>query len=723
VISRRELPLARAWLLAGLAVSLIGCTGIVSGGGGGDDDPGNDRPGNDDPGNDDPGTDDGDDDPVVPLPPGTDLLAGTLSDDLPPFAGVDHGLAPTTLWGDARAPYATNSWWLNTVLGDGDNTINVMPYLVQVRDELVVCLPALVSSDSFVFSAFVDNLRIGAAEAAGGHELVGNDALSATVEWRAGSGRMTAPLVRGMAYATMKYAGATPRITTTHAIDELTADGGDLSGKRFTLRLNNGQRWILYTSADITLGRQGDAIVASAPFTGTLRAALAANDAAVAALDAHASSVPTGGTVTATADGDRADLTFTWKTEGSGDPLIMALPHHKDLLVDADTAAVSATTIKGPMTGVVGKKWIQRLALPTVTWDAPRAIAPARVEDIRAALRADQNFKPTAPDPYFFGKQVSAMGRLALIADTLDEGAIASGIRGRLATELAAWIGDGAQKLRYDRTWGGIIANGAQNDANASFGQGFYNDHHFHYGYFLYAAAALAKEDPAWAADNKVAMTALVRDIANPYGDDPHFVPFRHKDWYDGHSWAAGLFEFGDSRNQESTSEAVNAWYGLALWGLATGDERLYDLGRVLTATELVSVQKYWQIKSGSDIYPPAFAARKVVGILWGTKVDHATFFGAELEFIHAIQMLPFTPISEDLLPADWIREEYPVLETVLTRPSPVIAESWKNLVFMGHAIIDPAAAWNEVQGLRGFDDGNTKTNTLWWIATRPGAR
>jgi endo-1,3(4)-beta-glucanase len=43
--------------------------------------------------------------------------------------------------------------------------------------------------------------------------------------------------------------------------------------------------------------------------------------------------------------------------------------------------------------------------------------------------------------------------------------------------------------------------------------------------------------------------------------------------------------------------------------------------------------------------------------------------------------------------------------------------------VFMAHAILDPAAAWNEVQTLRGFDDGNTKTNTLWWIATRPGAR
>ena len=31
------------------------------------------------------------------------------------------------------------------------------------------------------------------------------------------------------------------------------------------------------------------------------------------------------------------------------------------------------------------------------------------------------------------------------------------------------------------------------------------------------------------------------------------------------------------------------------------------------------------------------------------------------MEFIHCIQMLPFTPISEELLREKWIREEYPV--------------------------------------------------------------
>ena len=38
----------------------------------------------------------------------------------------------------------------------------------------------------------------------------------------------------------------------------------------------------------------------------------------------------------------------------------------------------------------------------------------------------------------------------------------------------------------------------------------------------------------------------------------------------------------------------------------------------------------------------------------------------------------------------------------------------------MAHAIIDKISAWNEVNTLNEFDSGNSKTNTLYWVATRP---
>lgn len=38
------------------------------------------------------------------------------------------------------------------------------------------------------------------------------------------------------------------------------------------------------------------------------------------------------------------------------------------------------------------------------------------------------------------------------------------------------------------------------------------------------------------------------------------------------------------------------------------------------------------------------------------------------MEYVHGINMMPFTPITAELLPADYMREEWPVLATALTR-------------------------------------------------------
>ena len=55
-----------------------------------------------------------------------------------------------------------------------------------------------------------------------------------------------------------------------------------------------------------------------------------------------------------------------------------------------------------------------------------------------------------------------------------------------------------------------------------------YNDHHFHYGYFLYAAAVVGKTDPAWLKEWAPAFSHMIRDIANPSADDPlyPYAPF-----------------------------------------------------------------------------------------------------------------------------------------------------------------------------------------------------
>ena len=139
--------------------------------------------------------------------------------------------------------------------------------------------------------------------------------------------------------------------------------------------------------------------------------------------------------------------------------------------------------------------------------------------------------------------------------------------------------------------------------------------------------------------------------------------------------------------------------------------------------------------------HPAPFSDNKVVGIHWSIKVDYNTWFGGNVEFIHCIQMIPFVPLSEELLREEWIQEEYEVLKEAYNRPDPALSEGWKGYIVMAHAVIDPQvkkthevdswdvhstfsnfqAAYDEALQLTGFDDGNTKTNTLYWIATRPG--
>ncbi|KAL5131200.1 hypothetical protein HKD37_12G034127 [Glycine soja] len=50
-----------------------------------------------------------------------------------------------------------------------------------------------------------------------------------------------------------------------------------------------------------------------------------------------------------------------------------------------------------------------------------------------------------------------------------------------------------------------------------------------------------------------------------------------------------GLTEFGDGRNQQSTSEVVNAYYVAALMGLAYGHTHLLAIGSTLTTLVILS--------------------------------------------------------------------------------------------------------------------------------------
>lgn len=125
--------------------------------------------------------------------------------------------------------------------------------------------------------------------------------------------------------------------------------------------------------------------------------------------------------------------------------------------------------------------------------------------------------------------------------------------------------------------WGGVVSTASYETGNpgADFGNTYYNDHHFHWGYFIYTAAVIGHLDPTWVGVNKGYVNMLVRDIANPSASDKMFPVWRCFDWYHGHSWAHGLFESADGKDQESSSEDSMHAYALKMWGGVVGDKNL----------------------------------------------------------------------------------------------------------------------------------------------------
>lgn len=136
----------------------------------------------------------------------------------------------------------------------------------------------------------------------------------------------------------------------------------------------------------------------------------------------------------------------------------------------------------------------------------------------------------------------------------------------------------------------------------------------------------------------------LVRSIANPSREDDAFPLFRHKDWYQGSSWASGipLPPYLNGKNQESSSEAIAAYEAVALFGKVMQEvwtaekvpsnagiaKEVKEVGQLMAATELRSTNKYWHVKQSNPnerIYPVEYTGN-VVGIVWQTMFQFGTW-------------------------------------------------------------------------------------------------
>ncbi|CAD6225102.1 unnamed protein product [Miscanthus lutarioriparius] len=609
------------------------------------------------------------------------------------------------------APLPTNSFFQNFVLKNGDQPEYIHPYSVRSPGgaALDVCYPSRNHSPSFVIQTFVADLTV--SDAAGStvqrHSVSAFDDLSVTLDV---SPSLRAHLVRGCPYVTVT--------TTAGPVDVSVAsvhaflDRPDVPPLRVRLA-------------------QATTSQLSAPaFAGAIRVAYLPDASMEPVLDRYSRCFPTAGHA---ALNRPFCVDYAWRKDGPGELLMLAHPLHLRLLAEDDCAVrvlddCRYRSIDGDMVGVVGDAWVLRTDPVSPTWHSTRGVSEDGVAEVVAALRADvaglASTAVTTTSSYFYGKAIARAARLALIAEEVGCPDVIPAVQQYLKAAVTPWLdgsfqGDG---FFYDAKWGGLVTLQGLKDSGADFGFGIYNDHHYHLGYFLYAIAVLAKIDPCWGRKYMPQAYSMVADFMtlsrNKAGAS--FTRLRMFDLWKLHSWA-GLTEFADGRNQESTSEAVNAYYSAALVGLSYGDAHLVSVGATLTALEMLAAQTWWHVREGEGIYEDDFSGNnRVVGVLWANKRDSGLWFAPPewKECRLGIQLLPVLPISEALFPdVAFVKDLVAWTLPALARDG--VGEGWKGFVYALEGIYDKEAALTKTRALNGHDDGNSLTNLLWWLHSR----
>lgn len=333
-------------------------------------------------------------------------------------------------------------------------------------------------------------------------------------------------------------------------------------------------------------------------------------------------------------------------------------------------------------------------------------------------LNAEAKKSPAAfADTYWDGKLLGRLATLSGIAEMAGAPDLQTVFIDELKRRLEDWFTASADEKEplfyYDSTWGSMIGS------KASYGSDMpLNDHHFHYGYFIRAAGEVARLDPEWAKKWEPMVMMLIRDIASPSRTDAMFPYIRCFDKYAGHSWASGDANFADGNNQESSSESLNAWYGMMLWGEATANKMVRDTGLALFNIERTAVEEYWFDVSDTN-FPKEFP-QVALGMIWGGKGAFATWFSADIDCIHGINWLPFTPASIYMgRHPDYVKRNHDrIVEK--RKEGQNYNNGWGDLVIMFNALSDPAmaSAYMARNPDCSLEGGNTHAFMYHWIET-----
>lgn len=338
------------------------------------------------------------------------------------------------------------------------------------------------------------------------------------------------------------------------------------------------------------------------------------------------------------------------------------LPHQYKNMTGYEYLENEARTIRGTMKFLEGSSYETTLTytgiLPNMMsiYETEHSILQGYVDDFM------EKYGPTdtavtkeeySANTYDTGKKLNRAVQVMAAAEECGDTESAEKLLKGIEAELADWFtatGEEEDKyFYYDEGTGSLFG----------FPQSYYSvdgmqDHHFHYGYFVNAAAQVALRDPSFVEKYQNIIDELIGDIATTEENNPNsrYPQLRYFSPYEGHSWASGHANFGSGNNEESSSEELNAWAGLILYGQATGNEELTETGIYLYTTMISAVNCYW-FDLDDDVLDPNFKKKNgslpkyiQASMIWGGKYGYEAWWTAEPLQVQGINILPMTAAS-----------------------------------------------------------------------------
>lgn len=590
----------------------------------------------------------------------------------------------------------TNSWISGLALQEKPLAVFPMPLSIQALDTgFQIGLPTIVSDAKTITGGHVAGIEV-LVEGATQFQLSRFDKTSASLTYSKGEqalGKLT--IAQGSPYVFY-------RAGSDSVLRVVNTEGGKVVNGEYTFKKGN-RTYSIATHSNAKLSADGGQVTVTVP-KGGLATFYALPEGSTDMLAENSGNEVTGVKITHEEKDGQSLTKFKYETANQKPTVVSTMAYQT--ANGGEKVDLAYQSIYGDMQSRRGNEFTT--TVPLISASNQLSLGKLSDEEKRLVisdLQADsQDITIEAQDSYFAGKQLARAAMLYGIAKQLDQADVATQLESVLKREFSARLGK--NYFYYDTDLKGVAA------LTAAFGSEDFNDHHFHYGYFIYAASILGKYDKSFVDEYKDEVNLLVADIAS-YETYPEFPVERTYDPYSAHSWAAGLSPFQDGNNQESSSEALNAYNGVALWAEVIGNKTLKQNGQWMLSNETATANTAWRSVDTSASYLKNYTS-PVASLNFGGKRTYSTFFSDESNTKLGIQLIPMSPVMETFK-----ADNGGIKEKLAKQDKPNNYNvALGDYLLMYLALSDKAAAIQALdrQTDEFIDDGNSRTYLRAWI-------